>query len=71
MDTGIGISKLRYSENIEGDRNANGNQAVILENRVKGDFFSKNVLNLSKRNLDDAKISLKLKRLILFRDAAV
>ena len=71
MDTVIGISKLRYSENIEGDRNANGNQAVILENRVKGDFFSKNVLNLSKRNLDDAKISLKLKRLILFYDAAV
>ena len=71
MDTGIGISKLRYSENIEGERNANGNQAVILENRVKGDFFSKNVLNLSKRNLDDAKISLKLKRLILFYDAAV
>ena len=26
-------SKVRNSENFEGERNANGNQAVLLENR--------------------------------------
>ena len=38
----------------EGERNANGNQAVLLENRLKGNFVCKNVVNLSKWNLNDA-----------------
>ena len=62
---GIGnrTSKVRNSENIEEERNANGNQALLLENRLKGNFVSKNVVNLSKRNLNDAEISLLSKGL--------
>ena len=44
VEIGNGTSKVRNSENIEGERNANGNQAVPLENRVKGNFVSKNVV---------------------------
>ena len=58
-------SKVRNSENIEDERNANGNQALLLENRLKGNFVSKNVVNLSKRNLNDAEISLLSKGLNL------
>ena len=36
---------------------------MLLENRLKGNLVSKNVVNLSKRNLNDAKISLLLKGL--------
>ena len=63
LEIGNGTSKVRNSENIEGERNANGNQAVLLENRLKGRFVIKNVVNLSKRNLNDAEISLLSKRL--------
>ena len=56
-------SKVRNSENIEEERNANGNQALLLENRLKGNFVSKNVVNLSKRNLNDVEISLLSKGL--------
>ena len=58
-----GTSKVRNSENIEGERNANGNQAVLLGNRLKSHFVSKNVVNLSKRNFNDAEISLLSKGL--------
>ena len=58
-----GTSKVRNSENIEGDRNEDGNQAVPLEFRLKGNFVCKNVDNLSKRNFNDAEISLLLKGL--------
>ena len=61
MDIGNGTSKVKNSENIEGKRNANGNQAVLLRNRLKGNFVKKYVVNLSKRNLNDAEISLLLK----------
>ena len=57
LEIGNGTSKVRNSENIEGERNANGNQAVLLENRLKGRFVIKNVVNLSKRNLNNAEIS--------------
>ena len=57
LGIGNGTSKVRNSENIEEERNANGNQALLLENRLKGNFVSKNVVNLSKRNLNDAEIS--------------
>ena len=63
VEIGNGTSKVRNSKNIEGQRNANGNQAVPLENRLKGTFVSKNVVNLSKRNLNDAEISLLSKGL--------
>ena len=63
LEIGNGTSKGRNSENIEGERNANGNQAGLLENRLKGRFVIKNVVNLSKRNLNDAEISLLSKRL--------
>ena len=33
LDIENGTSKLRNSENFEGERNANDNQAVLLENR--------------------------------------
>ena len=36
VDIGNGTLRLRNSENIEDERNANGNQAVPLENRLKG-----------------------------------
>ena len=58
LGIGNGTSKVRNSENIEEERNANGNQALLLEDRLKGNFVSKNVANLSKRNLNDAEISL-------------
>ena len=46
-------------------KNANGNQAVLLEvlNLSKGRFIIKNFANLSKRNLNDAEIYLLPKRL--------
>ena len=63
LEIGNGTSKVRNSENIEGERNTNGNQAVLLENRLKGKLVIKNVANLSKRNLNDVKISLLSKGL--------
>ena len=58
-----GTSKVRNSENFEGKRNTNSNQAVLLGNRLQGKFVSNNVVNLSKWNLNDAEISLLLKGL--------
>ena len=62
-EIGNETSKVRNSENIKGERNANGNQAALLENRLKGKFVSNNVVNLSKRNLNDTEISLLSKGL--------
>ena len=53
-----GTSKVRKTENFEGERNGNGNQAVLLENMLQSKFVTKNVVNLSKPNLSDAEISL-------------
>ena len=58
---GNGTSKVRDSENIEGERNAEMhicNGAVLLENRLQHNFVSKNILNLSQRNLNKGEISL-------------
>ena len=63
LGIGNGTSKARNSENIEEERNANANQALLLEIRLKGNFVNKNVVNLSKRNLNDAEISLLSKGL--------
>ena len=40
LGIGNGTSKERNSENIEEERNANGNQALLLENRLKANFVS-------------------------------
>ena len=57
VEIGNGTSKVRNCKNIERKRYANGNQAVPSENRLKGNFVSKKVVNLSKRNLNDVEIS--------------
>ena len=66
MEIENGTSKVRNSENFEGERNANGNQGVLLENRLQGKSVSNNVVNLSKRNLNDAEIPLLTKGLNFF-----
>ena len=58
VEIGNRTSKVTNFENVVGERNANGNQAVPLENRLKGNFVWNNVVNLSKRDLNDAEISL-------------
>ena len=63
VEIGNGTSVLMNSKTIEGEKNANGNQAILLENRLKGNFVSKNVVNLSKQNLNDEEISLLSKGL--------
>ena len=63
MEIENGTSTVKNSENIEEERNANGNQAVRLENRLKVKSVSNNVINWSKRNLNDAEISLFSKQL--------
>ena len=63
VEIGNGTSKLTNSKNIEEEINANGNQAIHLENKLKSNFVSKDVVNLSKRNLNDAEISLLSKGL--------
>ena len=44
MEIGHGTSKLTNSKNIEEEINANGNQAILLENRLGGNFVSKNTV---------------------------
>ena len=63
MEIGNGTSIVRNSGNIEGERNANSNQTVLLENRLRGNFVSQNVVNLSKRNLNNVEIFLLSKGL--------
>ena len=57
------------------EKKANGNQAFFLENRLKKvNFVSKNVANLSIRNLNHAEIFFYLfcrKDLISFQRATV
>ena len=43
--------------------NEDGNEATILNGRLKGKFVSKNVVNLSKRKLSKSEISLLSKGL--------
>ena len=71
LEIGNGTSEVRNSENIEGERNANGNQAVRLENRLRGEFVSKNVVNLSKRTLMMRRFLYCRKDLILFQHATI
>ena len=71
VEIGNGTSKLTNSKNIEREINANGNQTKLLENRLKGNFVSNNVVNLSKQNFNDAEISLLPKDSILFQHATI
>ena len=71
MEFGNGTSKVRNSENIKGERNANGNQAVPLENRLKGNFVSRNFVTLSKRTLQMQRFLYCRKDLILFQHATI
>ena len=71
VEIGNGTSKRTNSKDIEVEINANGNQAILLENRFKDNFVSKNVVNLFKRNLNEAKISLLWKGLILSQRATI
>ena len=70
VEIGNGTLKLTNSENIEGKKNANGNQAIPLGNRLKGNFVSKNVVNLSKRNLNDAFL-YRRKDSVLFQHVTI
>ena len=63
LEIGNGTSKVRNNENIERERNEKVNRSVLLENRLRGDFVGKNVVNLPKRNLNDAEIYLLSKGL--------
>ena len=46
--------------------NESENVAVFRGNKLEGKFVSKNVINLSRRNLSSAEISLLLKGLEIF-----
>ena len=53
---------MRNSD-AEEERNATGNQAITLENRLKGNLVSKINVSVSKRNFGDVEISLLSKGL--------
>ena len=59
------ISDSENSENCETKPSSNvqGNEAGMCDGRLKGKFVSKNVINLSKRNLTENEISLLSKGL--------
>ena len=59
------ISDSQNSKNCEGTpfSNVQGNEAEMCDGRLKGKFVSKNVINLSKRNLSENEISLLSKGL--------
>ena len=54
------ISDCENSENceIKPSSNIQDNEVEICDGRLKGKFVSKNVINLSKRNLTENEISL-------------
>ena len=62
---------VKSKEYIEGERNANGNQAVPLENRLKCNFVGQNIVNLSNGTLMMRRFLYCRKDLILFQHAAI
>ena len=48
---------------LDNKLNVKDNAAKVLDNRLQGNFISKNVLNLSRRNLAGSEISLLFKGL--------
>ena len=60
----IGISEENSpSSNVGKVPNESENVAMFRENRLEGKFVSKNVINLSRRNLSSAEVSLLSKGL--------
>ena len=59
------ISDSENSKSCEGTPSSNvqGDEADMCDGRLKGKFVSKNVINLSKRNLSENEISLLSKGL--------
>ena len=53
------LEKSDLQENL----NVEGNEATILNDKLKGKFVSKNVVNLSKRKLSQSEVSLLSKGL--------
>ena len=51
------------TSSIDNKLNVKDNAAKMLDNRLQGNFVSKNVVNLSRRNLTDSEISLLSKGL--------
>ena len=58
-------SEFLEKSDIQEHLNEEGNRAKILNGRLKSKFVSKNVVNLSKRNLFNSEISLLFKGLKL------
>ena len=65
-DSSVKIRDVNTSS-LDNKLNVKDNAAKMLDNRSQGNFVSKNVVNLSRRNLTGSEISLLSKRLILFR----
>ena len=69
LEIGNGTSKVRNSEKIDGERNTDGNQAVLLQNRLKSKFVIKNVVNCLNGILMMRRFLYCRKDLILFQHA--
>ena len=61
-DTSVEIRDVNASS-IDSKLNVKDNAAKMLDNRLQGNFASKNVVNLSRRNLTDPEIYLLSKEL--------
>ena len=61
-DSSVEIHDINTSS-IDNKLNVKDNVAKILDNRLQGNFVSKNVVNLSRWNLTDSEISLLSKGL--------
>ena len=56
-DSSVEIRDVNTSS-LDNELNVKDNAAKMLNNRLQGNFVSKNVVNLSKQNLTDSEISL-------------
>ena len=65
-DSSVEIRDVNASS-IDNKLNVKDNAAKKLDNRLQGNFKSKNVVNLSRRNLTGLKYLCCQKNLILFR----
>ena len=59
-DSSVEICEVN-TNSLERKLNVKDNAAKILDNRLQGNFVSKNVVNLSRRNLMGSEISLLTK----------
>ena len=56
-DSSVEIRDVNTSS-LDNELNVKDNAAKMLNNRLQGNFVSKNVVNLSRQNLTDSEISL-------------